>query len=341
METFRYIVKRVLQMIPVLIIAIIAIFLLMRLLPGDAALATLGDKIDPKVYEALKEQMGLNASLWTQFTVYVSNLVQGDLGSSTIYKMPVSQLIASRMQVTLCLALTATVFTVIVALPLGYMAGVKKDKLPDSLTRIFALIGLAAPSFWVGLVLLIVFGVNLGIFPTSGWGKTWPEHFEALILPGFTLAFSSIAVVIRNVRNNVVDVRNADYVDFGRSKGLSSWVISTGYVLRNALIPTATLLSMRIIGMLSGSVIIENIFGLPGEKVICWTIFSFLGLASQTANALFSTPSAPRLVCSSPGIPSVVMLVKWLAASSIFIANVGSTRLKTRRPPTNTKFLRM
>ncbi len=264
METFRYIVKRVLQMIPVLIIAVIAIFLLMRLLPGDAALATLGDKIDPKVYEALKEQMGLNASLWTQFTVYVSNLVQGDLGSSTIYKMPVSQLIASRMQVTLCLALTATIFTVIVALPLGYMAGVKKDKLPDILTRIFALIGLAAPSFWVGLVLLIVFGVNLGIFPTSGWGKTWPEHFEALILPGFTLAFSSIAVVIRNVRNNVVDVRNADYVDFGRSKGLSSWVISTGYVLRNALIPTATLLSMRIIGMLSGSVIIENIFGLPG-----------------------------------------------------------------------------
>ena len=216
------------------------------------------------MYEALKEQMGLNASLWTQFTVYVSNLVQGDLGSSTIYKMPVSQLIASRMQVTLCLALTATIFTVIVALPLGYMAGVKKDKLPDILTRIFALIGLAAPSFWVGLVLLIVFGVNLGIFPTSGWGKTWPEHFEALILPGFTLAFSSIAVVIRNVRNNVVDVRNADYVDFGRSKGLSSWVISTGYVLRNALIPTATLLSMRIIGMLSGSVIIENIFGLPG-----------------------------------------------------------------------------
>ena len=174
METFRYVMKRVLQMIPVLIIAIIAIFLLMRLLPGDAALATLGDKIDPKVYEALKEQMGLNASLWTQFTVYVSNLVQGDLGSSTIYKMPVSQLIASRMQVTLCLALTATIFTVIVALPLGYMAGVKKDKLPDVLTRIFALIGLAAPSFWVGLVLLIIFGVNLGIFPTSGWGKTRP-----------------------------------------------------------------------------------------------------------------------------------------------------------------------
>lgn len=264
METLRYMVRRVLQMIPVLIVSIVAIFLLMRLLPGDAAMATLGDKIDPKVYEALKESMGLNVSLWDQFWIYAGNLVQGDLGTSIIYKEPVAKLVGSRMIVTMCLALTATVFTVIVALPLGYLAGAKKDKLPDVLVRIFALIGLSAPSFWVGLVLLIVFGVGLQLFPVSGWGKTWPEHLWSLVLPGATLAFSSIAVIIRNVRNNVVDVRNTDYVDFGRSKGLSGWVISTGYVLRNALIPTATLLSMRIIGMLSGSVIIENIFGLPG-----------------------------------------------------------------------------
>jgi peptide/nickel transport system permease protein len=264
METLRYIVKRVLQMIPVLIVSIVAIFLLMRLLPGDAALATLGDKIDPKVYEALKENMGLNASLWDQFVIYVTNLFQGDLGTSTIYHIKVSELISTRMLTTVCLALTATVFTVIIGLPLGYIAGAHKDKLPDVVIRLFALVGLSAPSFWVGLVLLIIFGVNLSLFPVSGWGKTWPEHLYSLVLPGLTLAFASIAVIIRNVRNNVVDVRNTDYVDFGRSKGLSGWVISTGYVLRNALIPTATLLSMRIIGMLSGSVIIENIFGLPG-----------------------------------------------------------------------------
>ncbi|MBR2835147.1 MAG: ABC transporter permease [Coriobacteriales bacterium] len=264
METFKYILRRVLQMIPVFIVSLIVIFLMMRLLPGDAALATLGEKVDPKVYEALKENMGLNASLWDQFTIYASNLLQGDLGSSYKYKMPVAELIGSRMVVTLCLALTAAIITIIVALPLGYLAGVKKDKLPDVLVRLFALVGLAAPSFWVGLVLLITLAVGTGLFPTSGWGKDWGEHLWALLLPGFTLAFASIAVVIRNVRNNVVDVRNADYVDFGRSKGLSSWVISTGYVLRNALIPTATLLALRIIGMLSGSVIIENIFGLPG-----------------------------------------------------------------------------
>ncbi len=264
METLRYVVKRVLQMIPVLAVAIVAIFLLMRLLPGDAALATLGDKVDPKVYEALKEQMGLNASLWTQFTIYISNLFQGDWGTSTIYKTAAGPLIASRMVTTVMLTIVATVMVIIVALPLGYLAGAKKDKLPDVLVRVFALVGLSTPSFWVGLMLLILFGVNLSIFPTSGWGKTWSEHFWSLILPGFTLAFASIAVIIRNVRNNVVDVKNTDYVDFGRSKGLSGWVISTGYILRNALIPTATLLSMRIIGMLSGSVIIENIFGLPG-----------------------------------------------------------------------------
>ncbi len=264
METLRYILKRILQMIPVLIVSAIAIFLLMRLLPGDAALATLGDKVDPDVLEALRESMGLNETLWTQFTIWVSALFQGDLGTSTIYKISVSSLISSRMTVTIMLAIMAAVMTIVIALPLGYLAGVKKDKLPDVVVRLFALIGLAAPSFWIGLMLLIVFGVNLGLFPTSGWGKTWSEHIWSLFLPGLTLAFTSIAVIIRNVRNNVVDVRNADYVDFGRSKGLSGWVISTGYVLRNALIPTATLLSMRIIGMLSGSVVIENIFGLPG-----------------------------------------------------------------------------
>lgn len=264
METFRYILRRVLQMIPVLIVSIIAIFLLMRLLPGDAALATLGDKFTPEQYQAKLEELGLTDSLWTQFTMYIGNLFHGDLGESIIYKEPVTTLLLTRMQTTICLALVATVFTVIIGLPLGYLAGAMKDKLPDVLVRFFALIGLATPSFWVGLMLLIVFGVNLGLFPTSGWGKTWPEHLYSLILPGATLAFSSIAVIVRNVRNNVVDVRNSDYVDFGRSKGLSGWVVSTGYVMRNALIPTTTLLALRIIGMLSGSVIIENIFGLPG-----------------------------------------------------------------------------
>ena len=264
METFRYILRRVLQMIPVLVVSVIAIFLLMRLLPGDAALATLGDKFTPEQYQAKLEELGLSDSLWTQFTMYIGNLFKGDMGESIIYKEPVTELLAVRMTTTICLALMATVMTVIVGLPLGYLAGAMKDKWPDLVVRFFALIGLATPSFWVGLMLLIVFGVNLGWLPTSGWGKTWSEHLVSLILPGATLAFSSIAVIVRNTRNNVVDVLKSDYVDFGRSKGLSNWVISTGYVLRNALIPTATLLALRIIGMLSGSVIIENIFGLPG-----------------------------------------------------------------------------
>ena len=264
METFRYILRRVLQMIPVLAVSVIAIFLLMRLLPGDAALATLGDKFTPEQYQAKLEELGLSDSLWTQFTMYIGNLFQGNMGDSIIYKEPVTELLAVRMTTTICLALMATVMTIIVGLPLGYLAGAMKDKWPDLLVRFFALIGLATPSFWVGLMLLIIFGVNLGWLPTSGWGKTWSEHFFSLILPGATLAFSSIAVIVRNTRNNVVDVLKSDYVDFGRSKGLSNWVISTGYVLRNALIPTATLLALRIIGMLSGSVIIENIFGLPG-----------------------------------------------------------------------------
>lgn len=264
MKRFVYFLKRLLQMIPVLLVAIIAIFLLMRFLPGDSALATLGDKIDPQVYEALKEERGLNQSIPQQFAIYFSNLLQGDMGTSVIYNEPVTELISTRMVTTISLAVMGIIFTILFSLPLGYLAGVKKDKMPDVLVRVFALIGLSTPAFWIGLILLIVFGVNLHVFPVSGWGKTWGDHLWSLILPGLTLAFSSVAVLIRNVRNNVIDVEQADYVDFGRSKGLRPWVISTGYVLRNALIPTVTLLSLRIIGMLSGSVIIENIFGLPG-----------------------------------------------------------------------------
>ena len=264
MKSLRYLIKRILQMIPVLFVAIVVIFLLMRFLPGDSALATLGDKIDPRAYEALKEERGLNASIPQQFAIYFTNLLQGDMGTSVIYNEKVSSLIGTRMVTMFCVAAVAAIFTILVSLPLGYLAGVKRDKPADAVIRVFALIGLSSPAFWVGLLLLIVFGVQLKLLPVSGWGRSWPAHFRALILPGMTLAFSSIAVLIRNIRNNVIDVQEADYVDFGRSKGLSNWKISTGYVLRNALIPTVTLLSLRIIGMLSGSVIIENIFGLPG-----------------------------------------------------------------------------
>jgi len=176
----------------------------------------------------------------------------------------VTDLIKSRLGVTVWFTIVSTVMTVIISIPLGYIAGIKKDKPVDQGIRSFALLGLSLPSFWVGLMLLLVFGVQLKLFPVSGWGEGFFGHFKSLILPSLTMAIATSAVIIRNTRNNVVDVKNQIYVDFAKAKGVSPFRVSTMHIIRNALIPTVTLLGMRIGYMLGGSVIIESIFALPG-----------------------------------------------------------------------------
>ena len=264
MEKLNYIIKRVLLMIPVLFVTIIVVFSLVRFLPGDTATAMLGDKVDPAVLEQYREEMGLNDSIFVQFGIYLKDLLHLDLGESLQYNMPVAELIQSRLGVTVLLTLSSTLLTILISLPLGYWAGMKKDKLPDHTIRTFALLGLSIPSFWIALMLLMFFGVKLHWFPVSGWGYTTFDHFKALCLPAITQALGATAVIVRNLRNNVVDVKTQDYVDFARCKGLSRLRVGTLHILRNAMIPTSTLLSMRIISMLGGSVIIENVFTLPG-----------------------------------------------------------------------------
>ena len=239
MEKLNYILKRILQMIPVLIIGIVLVFALVRFLPGDTATAILGDKARPEVLAAY-------------------------LGDSTQYNMPVAALLASRMKVTVLLTLMATAMTVIIGLPLGYLSGIRKDRLTDQGIRSFALLGLSLPTFWVGLMLMLIFGVQLRWFSISGWGETWIDHVKGLFLPALTEVIFAASVIIRNVRNNVVDVRGQDYVDFARCKGLGGFRVGCMHVLRNAMIPTATLLSIRIISMLGGTVIVENIYSLQG-----------------------------------------------------------------------------
>ncbi len=264
MEKLNYILKRILQMIPVFLIALILVFALVHLLPGDTALAVLGAKAKPEVIAAYRAKMGLDKPLIVQFWYYVKSLLRLDLGTSTQYNMPVLDLLLSRFQVTALLTLMATFFTVLIGLPLGYLAGAKKDRAADQGIRALALLGLSLPTFWVGLMLMLIFGVRLRWFSISGWGKTWQDHFRGLILPAVTQALFAASVIIRNVRNNVVDVRSADYVDYARSKGLPPGRIASMHILRNAMIPTVTLLSIRIISMLGGTVVVENIYSLQG-----------------------------------------------------------------------------
>lgn len=264
MDKCVYMVKRLLQMIIVFFIVTILIFAMIRLLPGDTATAMLGERATQEKIDALNEKLGLNRPIYIQYFLYMKNLLRLDFGDSLLYKKSVVEVISPRIQVTVMLTLMSTLFTIILSIPLGFIAGMRQNKPEDMLIRIFTLFGLAVPSFWIGLMLLLEFGVTLKWFPVSGWGVTWAEHMKSLILPSVTQAIASSAIVIRNLRNNIVDVKKIDYVDFAYSKGISDQRVSVFHILRNALVPTATLLSLRMAGMLGGSVVIESVFSLPG-----------------------------------------------------------------------------
>ena len=264
MSKLNYILKRILQMIPVVLIAAVLIFVMIRMISGDPARIMVGERALPEVYEAYREKMGLNEPYWTQFFRFLKSIVTLDLGQSVYFNLPVTQLIASRFGVTLALTIASTILTILISLPLGYLAGMHQNKLADQGIRTFALLGLSIPSFWIALVLLMIFGVNLHWFPVSGWGDTLPEQLRSLVLPSITQAIAASAVVVRNTRNNVVDVKTQDYVDFARGKGVSRLRVSVSHIIRNALIPTVTLLSMRIAYMFGGTVIIESVFSMPG-----------------------------------------------------------------------------
>lgn len=264
MDQLNYIIKRVLQIIPVLLIITILIFIMIRLIPGDPATVLLGDKATPELVAALKHKMGLDKPIYLQYLIFMKNLLTMNMGDSLLFIVPVSDLLKERLVLTGLLTFTAAIFSVLISFPLGYIAGTNKDNAKDTAIRTGTLVALSMPQFWVGLLLLMLFGVELRWLPVAGWGDTWPEHIKSLILPALTQALTTSALLTRNLRNNVVDVLQMDYVDFARSKGLKEGVVRHRHVIRNALITTVTLLSMQMAYMLGGSIIIETVFALPG-----------------------------------------------------------------------------
>ncbi len=264
MKSLNYILKRILQMIPVFLIVTVLVFLLIRLIPGDPARVLLGERATPEAVAAKQIAMGLDKPLITQYWIFLQGLFHFDFGDSLQYRIPVMELLRGKILVTVMLTVVSSVFSILLSLTLGYLAGANKDKMPDQVVRMFSLLGLSTPTFWVGMVLLIIFGVNLKWFPVSGWGTSWGQHIKSLILPGITMAISVSALMVRNLRNSVVDVKNQDFVAFAVSKGLSEWRISLRHVIRNAMIPTVTLFALKVIYMLGGTVVIETVFTLPG-----------------------------------------------------------------------------
>ncbi|MCI1959667.1 MAG: ABC transporter permease [Clostridia bacterium] len=264
MNRLSYIIRRLIQMIPVFFIVTVLVFVLIRCIPGDPALTMLGDRATHEMIEAYRQKMGYYDPLWLQYFIFLKDLLHFDLGTSLRYSEPVINLILERLPVTIGLTISVVFFTVVIGFPLGFMAGKKRNKLPDYIIRIYSLFGLSAPQFWVGLMLLLMFGVKIKLFPVSNWGDSLSDHIMALILPGITQALGIMAVIIRNLRNNVVDISGTSYVTFARSKGLSEGRIDLRYIFRNALLPTTTILSLWIASLLGGCIIIETVFNLPG-----------------------------------------------------------------------------
>lgn len=264
MNRWNYVLIRVGQAIPTFFIIMFLVFMLVRLLPGDPASAILGDRATEESVARLNAQMGLDKPLLVQFGIFVRNFFQGQMGDSISYKIPVSTLIMQRLPVTAFLTLYSATVAVVIAVPLAFVAALRRGSLIDNAIRGVFQIGLSLPVFYVGLLLLTVLGARLNLFPIGGYGKTTAEHFYHLFLPALTLGFGVSAVLMRNLRASIVEVLTAEYVDFARAKGLRNSIVLTKHVLRNALIPTITLLGLNVGYLFGGAVITESVFAIPG-----------------------------------------------------------------------------
>jgi peptide/nickel transport system permease protein len=275
MSRGAWLISRLLQIIPTFLLIGLAVFVLARLLPGDAISAMLGDRGTDEAVARLKHESGLDQSIFVQFLVFLDAVMHGSLGTSLALHIPVMQVVVERLPVTLTLTGLATLFAIGIAIPLAFIAALNANRWPDILIRAVFQVGLSSPIFYVALVLLTVFAAWLRWFPVGGYGDTMGERFYHLFLPAITLAFSYAAIVMRNLRASILGVINAEYVDFARAKGLRSRVVLARHVLRNALIATVTLMGLQIGSLLGGAVITESVFAVPGVgRLMIDSIFS-------------------------------------------------------------------
>lgn len=250
--------------IPVILGVAIVTFLLLRLIPGDPARALLGIHASPAAVTALRARLGLNEPIYQQLGSYLAGLAHGSTGTSIYYKTPVSSLIASRAAVTASLVAIATLFSILITVPLAALAAARPDRPTDHAVRLFSLFGLGMPSFFFGILLIIFFSVDLHWFAVGGWGVSFGDHLRSLVLPGLTAAIAIVPVLIRSLRVGMLEVMESDFVATARAKGLRGSRVLFAHVARNALIPTLTLLGINIAYLIGGTVVIERVFGLDG-----------------------------------------------------------------------------
>jgi ABC-type dipeptide/oligopeptide/nickel transport system permease component len=262
----NYVTRRFLQSIPILLVVLTLVFIVVRVLPGDPAVAALGDYASKETVNALREKMGLNAPLWLQYLRFLGNLCQGKLGISIITGYPVGTQLLKVLPYTLELTFSAILLGFLFGIPLGIPAAVRRNSFIDYFNRIFSLTGLSIPAFYLGILLMLVFSIKFKLFPVVGGGdlSNLSSNLRHLFLPALSLGLIMTAYVTRMTRSSLLNILREDYIRTARSKGISEWVVLLKHALRNALIPIVALGGVYAVVLIGSSVMTEIVFSRPG-----------------------------------------------------------------------------
>ncbi|MBD3305690.1 ABC transporter permease subunit [candidate division KSB3 bacterium] len=259
---FAYAVRRILHFIPTILVISLLMFLLLNVLPGNAALMAGGrQQLEPELIEKLKKEWGLDKPLHVRYLTYLTDLVQGDLGISYLRRENVSGLIAARLWPTLKLAVVSLLIAVVVGVPLGFFSALRQGTWLDTFSMVWAVSGVSVPQFWLGLLLMLFFSIKLSLFPTYGYGDGEWQH---LVLPALTLGVGYMALLARTTRAAVVEVLTADYITTAHAKGISDLLINGKHVFRNTLILILTTAGLQFGSLMGQTVVVEKLFSWPG-----------------------------------------------------------------------------
>jgi peptide/nickel transport system permease protein len=301
----RYLIKRLLTILPTMLGVVTLVFFLVHLIPGDPVAVMLGEHAMAVEKAALRHQLGLDQPLLHQYIMFLKGIFQGNLGNSIFYRLPVSTVIASRLPATIILAAAAMAVALLIALPLGILAGCRQYSAIDNASMFFSLLGISMPNFWLGPLLIIVFSIKLDWLPVSGM-----DGLKSLILPAVTLGTALAAILSRMTRSSLLEVISQEYLVAARARGLPGWRVLLKHALKNALLPVVTIVGLQFGALLSGAIVTEKVFSWPGIGSLliqavftrdypmvqgCILVISFCYIIANVATELFYAFIDPRI----------------------------------------------
>ncbi|MEZ2126843.1 MULTISPECIES: ABC transporter permease [unclassified Sinorhizobium] len=289
MHRYRFVLTRPLQFLPVIFGISVITFILVRLIPGDPARVILGTRATPTAVANVRAQYGLDEPLWLQYFYFLRNLANGEMGKSILYKIDVLKLIVTRIEPTVALVISSVILSVVIAVPMAAIAARNSGRVPDHAVRIISTFGIGFPPFWLGLMLIIFFSVELGVLPVSGYGNTIGDKLAHLILPSLTVALSLSTVLTRSLRAAMIEALKSDVATAARARGMPESIVFWRHVLPNSLVPTINLLAVNIGWLIGGTVVVESVFALPGMgQLLVRAIFSRDYMVVQSVAMVFA-----------------------------------------------------